>query len=1207
MRPFVLMTGFILLASGAFAQSDQGTITGTISDSTGAVIPNAPIQIKNTLTGAAYDGGSSATGNYVMGLPTGTYEMTVTVQGFKKYVHPNIILPVAQTLRLDVSLEVGAASDTITVNAEATLLQTESGEVSHNVTSSTLNELPVLQIGGTSATGLRNPYAVVNLIPGSSNLAADSYVRINGTPSNTQSFKIEGQDAYSGIYTSQSWTQPSVDAIQEMSIQTSNFAAEYGQAGGGVFNVTMRSGTNAFHGSAYEYWGNDILNAGIPFTVAPNSTTGLSRPVIRRNDFGATVGGPVIIPKVYNGRNKTFFFFSFEEYREVVTTTNRIYTVPTAALESGNFSGVQLSSPVLQNGKQLITPQGTPVFQQEIFNPATTTTINGLQTRMPFENQQIPYSMLDPVALKIQSYFPAPNLPGTVNNYNPVYSNLKVSPIPSIKIDQALSATIKISGYWGRTATSVPNNDGLPAPITTSIAGIVATHTARFNYDQTITPTLLLHLGVGFLYTNDHQLPAVDHFDQLSQLGLKGTYTDLFPYITGLSSPNQPGFSGTLGPYTPVLLKNYKPTANASLTWVKGNHTYKFGGEMLIDGYPAYVQTYANGNFGFQAPETGLPYLNGAQITGTPGYGYASFLLGAVDTFGIGVPTTTRLGNHAFSFFAQDSWKVTRKLTLDYGLRYDYQTYLKADNGVMPNFGPNLPNPSAGGRVGATQFEATCKCAFAKNYPFAFGPRLGIAYQMTPKTVLRVGAGVAYSRAAPNAFLSYSVGSYYPINTNPNYGTPLFNLQQGSPYNITWPNFDPGQYPLPGTNNQPLISIATDAGRPARQVQWSVGIQRELTKDLLFETAYVGNRGVWWTAPNQTSPNSITPQMLAADGFNLNNAQAVQNLLAAKLFQVTPAMLTAAGLPANTIVGQAPYAGFPSTATVAQSLRPYPQFGSLTYFLSPALGNTWYDSLQTKLTKRYSHGLTIQSSFTWAKQQALGTEAADPYFVGPPAQVNDVFNRKQNKYISGYDQPFLLVIAPTYTVPKPDIGFLKNKFIAAVISDWQVGAVLRYGSGLPILAPTANNSLSTSLFRGTYENRVPGVPLFTQDLNCHCFDPSKTFVLNPAAWTEPGPLQFGTAAAYYSDYRYARHPVENVSLGRLFRIKERYSIQVRAEFTNIFNRTYIPNPSATSSVATQLVNPTTGQTTSGFGQINTVGGGLGASPRSGQLVGRFTF
>lgn len=1218
MRSLKLAFFFCITALASFAQSDRGSVTGTISDPAGAVVASAPIQVKNADTGAVYDGGSSDTGNYVIPLPAGTYSMTVTVPGFKKYVRENISVPVAQTVRLDVKLEVGSNAESVTVTEAAPLLQTESGELSHNIGSDKLNDLPVLQIGGSSATGLRNPYAVVNLLPGSSNLAADSYVRINGTPSNTMSFKVEGQDAYSGIFTSQSWTQPSVDAIQEFSVQTSNFAAEFGQAGAAVFNVTMRSGTNQFHGGAYEYFANDVLNAGIPFTSDANHANNLIRPVIRRNDFGFTIGGPVDIPHVYRGHDRTFFFFNYEAYREVIYPATRFFTVPTPDLKGGDFSGVQLHNPVLLNGSPLVTAAGDHVFQQEIFDPGTTRTVNGQVLRSPFPGQQIPIASMDPVALKIQALLPTANLPGTINNFNPSYSNLKTSSIPSVKIDHSLNAKMKISGYWGRTATSVPNNDGLPDPITTGIAGIVVTHTVRLNYDQTITPTLLLHLGAGLLYTNDHQLPDVDAYDPVGQLNLKGTYTNLFPRITGLASTNQPGFSGTLGPYTPILLKNYKPTANASLTWVKGNHTFKFGGELVVDGYPAYVQTYANGNYGFAAPETGLPFLNGAQVVGSPGYNYAGFLLGAVDSFGIGVPTDTRLGNHAIGLFAQDSWKVTRKLTVDYGLRYDYETYLQAEHGVMPEFGPNVVNPSAGGRLGGTLFQATCKCKIADNYPFAFGPRLGIAYQITPKTVLRVGAGVTYARSAPNAFLSYSVGSYYPIG-NQNYGSPLFTLQQGSLagcgndsglncFNITWPNFDPGQYPLPNTTATPLIALATDAGRPARQLQWSIGLQREITRNLVIEADYVGSRGVWWTSPSLVSPNSITPEMLAADGFNLNNPKAVQSLLATPLGRVTPALLGAAGLPADTSVGQLPYAGFPITQTVAQTLRPYPQFGGITYFLSPALGNTWYDSLQVKVTKRLSHGLDVQSSFTWAKQLAEGTEAADPYFVGPAAQVNDVFNHALNKYLSGYDQPFLLVVAPTYTVPKPEFGFLQNKVVSALVRDWQFGAVLRYGSGLPILAPSANNALSSALERGTYENRVPGKPLFTQDLNCHCFDPSKTFVLNPDAWSEPGPLEFGTAAAYYSDFRYARHPSENVSLGRLFRIKEKASVQVRAEFTNIFNRTYVPNPGEFGgSVATQLTNQKTGQTLSGFGQINTVGGGAGASPRTGQLVARFSF
>lgn len=254
-------------------------------------------------------------------------------------------------------------------------------------------------------------------------------------------------------------------------------------------------------------------------------------------------------------------------------------------------------------------------------------------------------------------------------------------------------------------------------------------------------------------------------------------------------------------------------------------------------------------------------------------------------------------------------------------------------------------------------------------------------------------------------------------------------------------------------------------------------------------------------------------------------------MLTKPLTQVTLGLLAAAGLPANTTIGQAPYAGSPMSATVAQSLRPYPQCGNITYFLSPALGDTWYDSLQAKITKRFSHGLSMQGSFTWAKQFTLGTEAADPYFVGPAAQVNDVFNRQQNRYLSGWDQPFLLVLSPTYTVPKPTAGFLSNKVASWIVKDWQLGAVICYGSGLPILAPLANNGLSSVLFRSTYENRVPGVSPFTTDLNCHCFNPSKTFVLNPAAWAEPGPFQFGSAAGYYTDYRYARHPVGNFSFG----------------------------------------------------------------------------
>jgi hypothetical protein len=265
--------------------------------------------------------------------------------------------------------------------------------------------------------------------------------------------------------------------------------------------------------------------------------------------------------------------------------------------------------------------------------------------------------------------------------------------------------------------------------------------------------------------------------------------------------------------------------------------------------------------------------------------------------------------------------------------------------------------------------------------------------------------------------------------------------------------------------------------------------------------------------------------------------------------------------------------------------------------------------LQTKATQRFSHGLALGSSFTWSKQEDIGTE--EDWSSGGPVTpaTNDILNHNQNKYLSGYDQPFLFVFSGTYTTP----GLKWNKVLSWVARDWQIGALLRYASGEPIMSPYATNGLVSQLFLntgpvstqgGTFMDRVPGVPLLTENLNCHCFNPNKTFVLNPAAWVNPAPGQWGTAAGYYSDYRYQRRPVENMSLARVFRIKERASVQIRAEFTNIFNRTEVNNPTSGNALATQTANAA-GQTTAGFGFINN--GTTFSAPRQGTLVARFSF
>src|SRR5215471_2968972 len=305
---------FSMAVSICYGQSDRGTITGTISDPTKAVIPGASVVATNGETGVRYETITTETGNYTLGqLPAGLYQLSVELPGFKKYVRQGITVLVTQTLRIDVTLEVGAAGDEVTVNEDAPLLRTESSEVSHNVAAKNLDELPILGIGGvlSGSQGLRNPNAVVQLMPGTV-WTPNSLVRVNGTPANTQSYRIEGQEAANtGTPGVAAQTQPGVDAVQEVAIQTSNYAAEYGQVGGGLFNVTMKSGTNQFHGAGYDYYVNEFLNAGTPFTDDGNGH--LLRPRQRRNDYGFSLGGPVWIPKVYNGHDRTFFFFNWEQ------------------------------------------------------------------------------------------------------------------------------------------------------------------------------------------------------------------------------------------------------------------------------------------------------------------------------------------------------------------------------------------------------------------------------------------------------------------------------------------------------------------------------------------------------------------------------------------------------------------------------------------------------------------------------------------------------------------------------------------------------------------------------------------------------------------------------------------------------------------------------------------------------------------------------
>jgi Carboxypeptidase regulatory-like domain len=1241
----------------AFGQIGNGTITGTILDPAKAVVPGATVEATNQATGVVVSTVSTSAGAYTIpDLPIGTYTVSAKVAGFKTYNHPNLALAALQTLREDISLEVGQSAETVTVSAEASMLKTESGEMSHNITIQQLDELPLLGIGtaNSGTTGVRNPYNTLQTLPGVSSYASSGQFTLNGLGGNmTETMRVEGQDATSRLFGTYDYTQmgqPSADSIQEIAYQTSNYSAEFGQAGSAVINMTMKSGTNQYHGSAYDYYVNEFLNAGDPFT-SQIGEPGKVRPKNRRNDFGGTLGGPVIIPKVYNGKNKTFFFWNYEEFLEH-TKYSFTDTVPYAPYLTGNFSSISPNgtcSLCAANGIPT-TPIGTDalgnsIYANEIYNPTTRGVVTsgpnaGQGYALPFANNMIPMSMFDPVALKLIALLPTAQNNNLASNYTGTITGGRYSAIPSIKIDQIITSKDKISFYWSRINTEsqisspLGNADGLPEMIGAYRGTFIPTYTTRLNYDRTITPTLLLHLGAGFYHTSFADHAPFLSFDP-STLGLTGFLIHRqFPSFTGLCAAGAAGGAcaitggmqnvGTAGQ---IQTQNFeeKPSFTANATWIRGNHTYKIGAELYIQGningsYAGVTLAAAGLAGGGAVPgATSEPYTITGNTNGqTMGFGFANFLLGDYNATTQTPQENYRQGQQAWALFIQDTWKVNRKLTLDYGLRWDFATTYKEQYGRLGRFDPNTPNANAGGNLGATLYASTCNCNFYQpTYPYGIGPRIGAAYAVDNKTVIRAGFGVNYQ------FVNASGGGIVTLNgTYPLSGiNPYVNIETpGSIVAPAWPDNDPNRYPVAGTlTGAPFLADANQ-NRPPRVSQWSVGLQRQITNTFTMEGAYVGNIGVWeqgsafaFSGPlgyfSQISPAQYASLGLypypgtgpAGYNFSIPGNSCVPGNDCARVLLSQPLTSTAVINQLNS-VGKGylltPYKGFPGT-TLLSALYPYPQFGALAPSGS-ATGNSKYDSLQLKATKRFSHGLQANGAYTWAKG-----------FVRPSRQ--DFFNPNNNNWQLQQIPPQALTFNVTYTTQK--FSFF-NKYVNVAWKDWQVGFFAQYQSGqflLPPASPTAN-------FLSSEDIRVPGQSLYLVNINnIHSYNPQLQQVLNPAAWA-PCPTNSVCAATstYYSDFRGPRTPRENANIGRHFRIKERYDLYIRAEFVNIFNRTILPNPGTTNP---QLA-PTKGAgggtiLTSGFGVINAynapgaypapTAGAVTLLGRTGTLIARFQF
>ena len=633
-----------------------------------------------------------------------------------------------------------------------------------------------------------------------------------------------------------------------------------------------------------------------------------------------------------------------------------------------------------------VDPSVTIKTANEIFDPATRAvatsgSLAGQGYAMPFLNNTIPLNRFDPVSIKLMALMPLANTSSVAGNYAVNEPGNRYSPMSTVKIDHNVDARDKISFYFAVLHTqnqidpTQGSADGLPNDITAARGTFVWTYSERLNYDRTLTPALLLHVGGGYLHTSFNDYSPELNFNPKSALGVGGFLNSQnFPTFAGLYNTSYGGMQG-MGPSGQSTLYDGHPTFNTNLTWVRGKHTFKIGGEVVLvqDWTRSLPLVSLNAGTG----PTSEPFTPVSSFGSfTTGFGFASFLLGDYSAISQSAATEPREGSQQWALFAQDSWKVTRKLTVDYGLRWDYDTPEHEEYGRLGQLDATLANPNAGGRLGALQFPNTCHCQFYKSgYPYGIAPRLGIAYQLNSKTVLRGGWGLTYQFIAnPAGGLVSSQGVYNLAANSPSYVPAAYqfvNIEApGAIQSPTWPVTNPYQYPnLGSTAPAPSVPDAQE-NRPPRINQFSAGFQREITRNFVMEATYIGNRAVWIGGGSLGRLSQLSPQLLASyglypipgtgpAGYNNENARA---LLADSISSTAVTQF----LSSQGITSVLPYSGFPTSSTLTAALYPYPQFGAVGITGSPTQ-NSKYDSLQIKATKRLSHSIQAGGGYTWGQ------------------------------------------------------------------------------------------------------------------------------------------------------------------------------------------------------------------------------------------------
>lgn len=1090
-------------------QVAKGTISGEVRDSSGSIVPDAVIKLMEVRTNREYSTRTDGTGFYsIINLAPGAYTLAAEAKGFKRYAREGIQLATGESVRLDASLATGSPSESITVTFDAPLLRSESGSLGQVVSNRSIVELP---LNGRNFLGLVSVASGVANPPGGSTTP-----RLNGGRPRTNEYLYDGISVLQPE-PGQVAFYPIIEAIQEFKLEINSPPAEFGRFNGGVVNLTTKSGTNQFHGSLFEFFRNEALNARNLF--APATAANPKKPVFRRNQFGGALGGPV-------AKDRTFFFLDYQGTRQLISRV-RTSTVPTLLQRQGIFTEAV-------NG---VVPA--------IYDPATTVAkTGGGYARTQFANGKLTYT--DPVAVALLERFPRPTKSGTANNYTRSANEPDDLDQFDARMDHTFSTRDHLFGRYSyaidKSSPVTPLPDG-SGSISSGFTGVNSTlgQSIASGYVHSFSERTANELRIGY-----------------TRRAITQTGTELdSPPAQALSIPGIPSnaaFSNMLPTFAINGIQQLGSPSNTSLnsrtdvteivdivSFLHGRHTLKAGLDFRWERLDIIQPPQPTGVFNFSTVGSDLPGVSGT------GNALASFLLGQVNTFSIDLQQKViRPRAHIQEYFVQDDWKATRNLTVNAGLRYTLNfPSTEADNqGAVFNLAAQQLD-----YLGKNGFPDSARTLHKAN----FGPRLGLAYRMTDKTVLRSGYALAWIEMAGIT-------------------TPFINPQ--FPYiqsatNRTLDNVNPA-FVLSNGPSIPLPSLSPDAGLgqgvytvdrhlgSGYVQQWNLTIEHEIVNNLIFEIAYSGNKITHLGIPD-TNINQLTVEQLQA-GNSLTNS--VTN----------PFYGT---IPRQSSLGN-------PTISAAQLLKPYPRFTNVSFFRNN-VGNSHYDSLQAKVERRASKGIAYLISYTRSKLLDDASSVFSSSIYTGPAVTNypvaDSFNRHLERDVSSGDMPNVFSGSVTCDLPfGPGHGPGSAGLLGKLISGWKVNAIVSVQSGLPLAVTQATNNNAFAGFTVQRPNRIAN-PVLDH--------PTTAMWFNTAAFRAAPQFTLGNSS---------RNPVRgpgfrnlDLALIKQTKLQETVNMEFRAEFFNFTNTPPLGSPAVVLGNA-------------GFGSITSAG-----DPRVIQFAAKLSF